>query len=133
GPSFTWMLRWTPSPQGSSITPASPAPRWPWSHTGAWCTPAPTAPPSSISIQFTAAAVLLLQQEGKLSLDDLVSRFIPGLTRGNEVTIRELLSHTSGCQDFWPQDYVMPMMLKPTTPQSIADRWAKQPLDFDPG
>jgi D-alanyl-D-alanine carboxypeptidase len=87
----------------------------------------------SISKQFTAAAILLLQQEGKLSLDDPVSRFIPGLMRGNEVTIRELLSHTSGYQDFWPQDYVMPMMLQPTTPQSIADRWAKQPLDFDPG
>ena len=87
----------------------------------------------SISKQFTAAALLLLQQEGKLSLDDPVSRFVPGLTRGNEVTIRQLLSHTSGYQDFWPQDYVMPMMLKPATPQSIADRWGKQPLDFDPG
>jgi len=87
----------------------------------------------SISKQFTAAALLLLQQDGKLSMDDPVSRFIPGLTRGNEVTIRQLLSHTSGYQDFWPQDYVMPMMFKPATPQSIADRWGKQPLDFDPG
>ena len=87
----------------------------------------------SISKQFTAVAVLLLQQDGKLKLDDPASRFIPGLTRGNEVTVRQLLSHTSGYQDFWPQDYVMPMMLKATTPQAIADRWARQPLDFDPG
>ena len=87
----------------------------------------------SISKQFTATAILLLQQEGKLSLDDHVSKFVPGLTRGNEVTIRQLLSHTSGYQDFWPQDYVMPMMLLPTTPQAIVDRWAKQPLDFAPG
>jgi D-alanyl-D-alanine carboxypeptidase len=87
----------------------------------------------SISKQFTATAILLLQQEGKLSLDEHVSKFIPGLTRGNEVTIRQLLSHTSGYQDFWPQDYVMPMMLLPTTPQAIVDRWAKQPLDFAPG
>jgi D-alanyl-D-alanine carboxypeptidase len=87
----------------------------------------------SISKQFTAVAVLLLQQDGKLKLDDPVSRFIPGLTRGNEVTVRQLLSHTSGYQDFWPQDYVMPMMLKATTPQAIADQWAKKPLDFDPG
>ncbi len=87
----------------------------------------------SISKQFTAAAVLLLQQDGKLSLDDPVSRFVPGLTRGKEVTIRELLSHTSGYQDFWPQDYVPPLMQKPITPQGILDRWAKQPLDFDPG
>jgi D-alanyl-D-alanine carboxypeptidase len=87
----------------------------------------------SISKQFTATAILLLQEEGKLSLDDPISRFIPGLTRGNDVTIREILSHTSGYQDFWPQDYVMPMMLTATTPQTIANRWAKQPLDFEPG
>ena len=87
----------------------------------------------SISKQFTAACVLLLQQEGKLSVDDPVAKYIPGLTRGNEVTIRELLSHTSGYQDFWPQDYVPPDMAKAITPQGILDRWAKQPLDFDPG
>jgi CubicO group peptidase (beta-lactamase class C family) len=87
----------------------------------------------SISKQFTASAILLLQQDGKLSIDDPVSKFIPGLTRGTDVTIRQLLSHTSGYQDFWPQDYVMPMMLSATTPQSIADRWGKQPLDFEPG
>src|ERR1700730_2266360 len=49
----------------------------------------------SISKQFTAVAVLLLQQDGKLKLDDPVSRFIPRLTRGKEVTARQLLSHTS--------------------------------------
>jgi CubicO group peptidase (beta-lactamase class C family) len=87
----------------------------------------------SISKQFTAVAALLLQQDGKLRLDDPVSRYIPGLTRGNDVTVRMLLSHTSGYQDFWPQDYVMPGMLKPTTPQAIADAWAKKPLDFEPG
>ena len=87
----------------------------------------------SISKQLTAATILLLQQDGKLSLDDHVSRFVPGLTRGDEVTIRELLSHTSGYQDFWPQDYVPPLMQKPISPQGILDRWAKQPLDFDPG
>src|SRR5271167_2732675 len=87
----------------------------------------------SISKQFTAAAILMLAEEGKLSLDDPVSRYVSGLTRGNEVTIRELLSHTSGYQDYWPQDYVMPMMLKPVTPAEILDRWARIPLDFDPG
>ena len=87
----------------------------------------------SISKQFTAVAILLLQQDGKLRIDDPVSRFIPGLTRGNEATVRQLLSHTSGYQDFWPQDYVMPGMLQATTPQAIADAWAKKPLDFAPG
>jgi CubicO group peptidase (beta-lactamase class C family) len=87
----------------------------------------------SISKQFTAACVLLLQQDGKLKLDDPVSKYVPGLTRGNEVTIRQLLSHTSGYQDFWPQDYVPPAMEKAITPQAILDHWAKQPLDFEPG
>ena len=53
----------------------------------------------SISKQFTAAAILLLHEEGKLSLDDAVGKYVPGLTRGDEVTIREILSHTSGYQD----------------------------------
>lgn len=96
-------------------------------------TPAMRYAIGSISKQFTASAVLLLQQQGKLSLDDKVSKYVPGLTRGNEVTIRELLSHTSGYQDFWPQDYVPPEMEKPITPMGILDRWAKQPLDFQPG
>ncbi len=87
----------------------------------------------SISKQFTAAAVLLLAEQGKLSLDDPVSRFVASLTRGNEVTIRELLSHTSGYQDFWPQDYVPPFMLRPITADKILDLWARKPLDFDPG
>ena len=87
----------------------------------------------SISKQFTATAILLLQEQGKLSLDDKVAKFIPNLTRANEVKIRQLLSHTSGYQDYWPQDYVMPMMLQPTTAQRILDQWARKPLDFDPG
>lgn len=87
----------------------------------------------SISKQFTATAILLLQEQGKLSLDDKVAKFIPNLTRANEVTIRQLLSHTSGYQDYWPQDYLMPMMLQPVTAQKILDGWARIPLDFEPG
>ena len=87
----------------------------------------------SISKQFTAAAILLLQEEGKLSLDDRVARFIPDLTRANEVTIRQLLSHTSGYQDYWPQDYVPPFMLQPIKADRIMDLWARKPLDFEPG
>ena len=87
----------------------------------------------SISKQFTAAAILLLQEQGKLSVDDKVAKYLPKLTRANEITIRQLLSHTSGYQDYWPQDYVMPEMLKPTTADQILETWAKKPLDFDPG
>jgi CubicO group peptidase (beta-lactamase class C family) len=87
----------------------------------------------SVSKQFTAAAILLLAEEGKLSLDDRVARFLPNLTRANEVTIRQVLSHTSGYQDYWPQDYVPPFMLQPVTAEQILDRWARKPLDFEPG
>ncbi len=87
----------------------------------------------SISKQFTAAVLLLLEQDGKLSINDPVSKWLPELTRANDVTIKELLSHTSGYQDFWPQDYVPPMMLESMPPQGIIDRWAKKPLDFEPG
>ena len=87
----------------------------------------------SISKQFTASCILLLEQKGKLSLDDPVSTWLPDLTQANDVTVREILSHTSGYQDFWPQDYNPPLMLKPMPPQGILDRWAKKPLDFKPG
>ncbi|MBZ5567038.1 MAG: beta-lactamase family protein [Acidobacteriia bacterium] len=87
----------------------------------------------SISKQFTAVALLLLQEQGKLSLDDPVGKFLPNLTRARDVTIRQVLTHTSGYSDFWPQDYVMPMMLKPTTAAQIMDTWARKPLDFEPG
>lgn len=87
----------------------------------------------SVSKQFTATAILLLAEQGALSLDDKVGRFLPHLSRANEVTIRMLLSHTSGYRDYWPQDYVMPTMLVPTPPTVILDRWARAPLDFEPG
>jgi CubicO group peptidase (beta-lactamase class C family) len=87
----------------------------------------------SISKQFTAAAILLLQEQGKLSLDDAVGKYVPGLTRGDEVTIMQILSHTSGYQDYWPEDYLMTPMMKPESAQQIIDTWAKKPLDFDPG
>jgi D-alanyl-D-alanine carboxypeptidase len=87
----------------------------------------------SISKQFTASAILLLAEEGKISLDDRVVRWLPGLTRAKDVTVRQLLSMTSGYEDYWPQDYVMPPMRKPVSAAEILDTWARKPLDFEPG
>lgn len=87
----------------------------------------------SISKQFTAAGLLLEQEQGKLSLDDTVSKYFPELTRAREVTIRQLLSHTSGYEDYAPQDYLIPEWTHPITPDEILNRWAKKPLNFDPG
>lgn len=88
---------------------------------------------ASVSKAFTAAAVLALAEDGKLSLDDTVSKWLPELTSADKITVRQLLSHTSGYSDYWPQDYVMEMVTKPTTAKAIADTYAKAPLDYQPG
>lgn len=87
----------------------------------------------SISKQFTAAAVLMLQQEGKLSIGDKVGKWLPDLTRANDITLRQVLSMTSGYQDYAPQDYMIPEWEKPISAAQILDRWARIPLDFEPG
>ncbi|HEY1890404.1 MAG TPA: serine hydrolase domain-containing protein [Steroidobacteraceae bacterium] len=96
-------------------------------------TPAMRYSVGSISKEFTVAAILMLQQQDKLSLDDKVAKYFPELTDADQITIRQLLSHTSGYQDFWPQDYLFPMMKHAITPAFIMDTWGKKPLDFVPG
>lgn len=96
-------------------------------------TPAMRYSIGSISKQFTATAMLMLEQQEKLSIDDPVGKYLPELTRAGEVTIRELLSHTSGYQDYWPEDYLMLPLSQPTTTRHILEVWGKKPLDFDPG
>jgi D-alanyl-D-alanine carboxypeptidase len=87
----------------------------------------------SVSKQFTVAAILLMAEEGKLSLDDKVAKYFPNFTRASEITIRQLLNHTSGYEDFAPQDYLIPEWTEPTRSQSILDRFANKPLNFEPG
>ena len=90
-------------------------------------------PIGSISKQFTATAALILQQEGKLSLDDKVGKYFPELTRANEVTLRNLMTMTSGYEDFAPQDYIIPAWYKPIDQLANVHEWAEKPLDFEPG
>lgn len=54
----------------------------------------------SITKQFTAAAVLLLAEDGKLSIDDNLSRFFPDFPRSSEITLRQMLTHTSGMGNY---------------------------------
>lgn len=99
-------------------------------------TPAMRYAIGSNSKQFCATLILMLAEEGKLSLDDHVSKWFPALTRASDITIRELLSMTSGYQDYWPQDYVMtvnPDMRKPVSAEEVMKGWAMKPLDFEPG
>lgn len=83
--------------------------------------------------QFVAAAMLLLVQDGKVSLDDKVARFLPDLTRAGDVSIRQLLSHTAGYVDYYPLDYLPPYMAKATTVNAILADWGRRPLSFEPG
>jgi CubicO group peptidase (beta-lactamase class C family) len=87
----------------------------------------------SVSKQFLAMAVLLLVQDGKLKLDDPVARYLPHLTRARDITLRQLLSHTSGYRDYYPLDYVAPFMTAPVAPDEVLERFAHIPLDFEPG
>jgi CubicO group peptidase (beta-lactamase class C family) len=100
---------------------------------GSAATTAARYPIASISKQFTAAAILLLVEDGKMSLDDKVAKYLPTLTGADDITVRELLAHTSGYRDYWPQDFQFEAMTKPTTPEAILDLWAKAPLDYPPG
>ena len=65
-------------------------------------TPASIFHVASISKQFTAMAILLLEQQGKLSIEDDVRKYIPELPDyGKRITLRHLLQHTSGIRDQW--------------------------------
>ena len=65
-------------------------------------TPASIFHVASISKQFTAAAIMLLEQQGKLSIDDEVRKYVPELPDyGRKITLRHLLNHTSGLRDQW--------------------------------
>ena len=86
----------------------------------------------SNSKEFLGAAMLLLAEEGKLSLDDKVARYFPQLTHAQDITLRQLLSHTAGYSDYYPLDYIAPFMAAPTTPQAIMAKWGRQPLNFTP-
>ncbi len=85
----------------------------------------------SISKQFTAVAILKLQEEGKIKIEDKISKYIPEFPRGNEVTIYQLLTHTSGIHDYSVQPNLD--MTKPITPQALLDIIKKLPYDFNPG
>lgn len=96
-------------------------------------TPQMRYPIGSVAKQLTAAAILLLAEDGKLTLDDPVGKYVPDLTRGDQVTIRQILSHTSGYRDYAPQDYMIPEWRQPIEPAALVAKWAHAPLDFEPG
>jgi CubicO group peptidase (beta-lactamase class C family) len=87
----------------------------------------------SITKQFVCACVLLLQEDGKLSVQDPVSKYYPKLTRASNITLHDLMSHVSGYPDFYPLDFVDRRMLKSLAVDQVIAEYASGKLDFDPG
>jgi CubicO group peptidase (beta-lactamase class C family) len=86
----------------------------------------------SITKQFTCACILLLAEEGKLSVRDPVAKYFPLLSRAKDVTLYDLMTHVSGYADYYPLDFVDRRMLQPITPDQLIKEYAGGKLDFDP-
>jgi CubicO group peptidase (beta-lactamase class C family) len=83
--------------------------------------------------QFTAAAIMMLRDEGKLDLDAPVGRYLPGIPHGNEVLIRNLLTHTGGYAEFTEIDDIDRLGARPATNDEILETVVGRPLGFKPG
>jgi CubicO group peptidase (beta-lactamase class C family) len=103
-----------------------------------WKQPATAATPfriGSLTKQFTAAAIMKLVEQGKLGLDDPLSKYVPEFeTGGRTVTIRQLLNHTSGIPNYtaqpgYPQKFA-PLLLSDA---EVLQLVAGKPFDFEPG
>lgn len=87
----------------------------------------------SITKQFTSAAILRLQREGRLSLTNTLSQFVPGFPRGEGVTLEHLLTHTSGIHSYTSKpDFLETVMLGVETEAHIRS-FQNDPYDFEPG
>ena len=89
----------------------------------------------SITKQFTAAAILMLAEEGKLSLQDPIEKHLPGYpTQGHTITIEHLLTHTSGIQSYTDMPgWMTSRILSPMTVQELVDGFKREPMQFAPG
>jgi CubicO group peptidase (beta-lactamase class C family) len=88
----------------------------------------------SVTKQFTAAAVLLLVERGKLSLDDDVTKYLAGYpTHGRTITIRHLLTHTSGIKGYTELPEFADWAYRKKPRESFVPVFAEKPLDFEPG
>ncbi|MEJ0085113.1 MAG: serine hydrolase [Pseudomonadota bacterium] len=88
----------------------------------------------SLTKQFTAAAILVLEQRGKLSTTDLVKKYLPDAPAAwNQITVAHLLTHTSGIPNFTSFPEYAEFSRQPNTPQQLIDRFRGKPLDFAPG
>src|SRR6201997_1179492 len=88
----------------------------------------------SITKQFTAASILLLEERGKLKTDDPVKKYIPDAPAAwDKVTIYNLLTHTSGIANFTSFPDYASTETAPTIPEKLVARFRDKPLEFQPG
>jgi CubicO group peptidase (beta-lactamase class C family) len=87
----------------------------------------------SISKQFTAAAILKLAEQGKLKLHDPLIKYIPDFPKGKDVTIRHLLTHTSGIHSYTGDPRFLERVTKPIAPKDLIEEIKKYDYDFEPG
>ncbi len=87
----------------------------------------------SVTKQFSAAAILKLQEQNLLSVTDKLSKFIPGYPKGDEVTIHHLLTHTSGIHSYTSKMDFITKVTKTILPDSLIQSFKDDPYDFKPG
>lgn len=84
----------------------------------------------SITKQFTAIAILILEEQGKLKVTDPVSKYVPDYPSGDKITIHHLLTHTSGIKDFTKMKSLQDIAQKEMTPKMMVDFFKNEPIDF---
>lgn len=87
----------------------------------------------SVTKQFTAAAILKLQEEGLLSVDDKLAKFLPDFPRADEVSLHHLLTHTSGIHSYTSKPDFMDKVESPVTPEELINYFKNDTYDFSPG
>jgi CubicO group peptidase (beta-lactamase class C family) len=87
----------------------------------------------SVTKQFTAVAILMLEEQGKLSVEDPITKFIPDYpTQGHTITVEHLLTHTSGIRSYTEMPEWLPQWRKDFTLNELIDFFKNQPMDFAP-
>jgi CubicO group peptidase (beta-lactamase class C family) len=88
----------------------------------------------SITKQFTAMAIMQLEEHGQLSVDDPLSKYIADYPNGNNITIHQLLTHTSGIMDYINDDNTFSYICRLYHPiEQVIGRFKNKPLEFKPG
>lgn len=87
----------------------------------------------SMTKQFTAIAVLMLEEQGKLNVGDPVSKYVPDYPSGEKITLHHLLTHTSGIKDFTKMKSLSTIAQKEMSPKMMVDFFKNEPSDFAPG